>query len=124
MRALLLLAAGFGLMAECGIASAAQPYDGFWAASQKDCANQDSADRLSVEGGNRFSWYETRCRAGRIKPGGNRAWMMRLSCEGEGEKFKSSPRVSIAADDRLVIENGPVGQATRQTYVRCTRRPD
>jgi hypothetical protein len=49
---------------------------------------------------------------------------MRLSCEGEGEKFKSSPRVSIAADGKLVIDNGPVGQARRHTYVRCERRPD
>ena len=49
---------------------------------------------------------------------------MRLSCEGEGEKFKSSPRVSIATDGKLVIDNGPVGQAKRQTYVRCLRSPD
>lgn len=44
---------------------------------------------------------------------------MRLACEGEGETFRSNPRVSIVADGRLVMENGPVGQARRQTYVRC-----
>jgi hypothetical protein len=44
---------------------------------------------------------------------------MRLSCEGEGMKYKSSPRVSMATDGRLVMDNGPVGEGRRQTYVRC-----
>ena len=44
---------------------------------------------------------------------------MRLACAGEGEKFKSNPRVSIVSDGKLVIEDGPVGQAKRQTYLRC-----
>ena len=34
-------------------------------------------------------------------------------------KYKSNPRISIATDGRLVIDNGPVGQAKRLTYVRC-----
>jgi hypothetical protein len=119
MRALSLLAAGFVVLAGCGVASAAQLYEGFWASTKKDCANQDSADRMSIEGGNRLYWYETRCRANEIKPDGDRAWKMRLACEGEGEKFKSNPRVSISTDGKLVMDNGPVGQAKRQTYVRC-----
>ena len=112
------------LAGKCAPALAAQAYEGFWASTKKDCRDQDSANRMSIEGGNRLYWYETRCRAGDIKPDGDRAWKMRLSCEGEGEKFKSSPRVSIAADGKLVIDNGPVGQARRHTYVRCERRPD
>ena len=74
---------------------------------------------MSIEGGNRLYWYETRCRASEITADGKQSWKMRLACEGEGEKFRSNPRVSVAADGRLVIENGPVGQAKRQTYVRC-----
>ena len=107
------------MIAGCGVASAAQLYEGFWASTKKDCTDQDSANRMSIEGGNRLSWYETRCRAGEIKPDGERAWKIRLSCEGEGMKYKSTPRVSIAADGTLVMDNGPVGQAKRQTYVRC-----
>jgi hypothetical protein len=103
----------------CAPAWAAQAYEGFWASTKKDCRDEDSANRMSIEGGNRLYWYETRCQASEIKPDGERAWKMRLACEGEGEKFKSSPRVSIAGDGRLVIENGPVGQAKRQTYLRC-----
>jgi len=105
MRALSLAAAGLVFIAGCGVASAAQPYEGFWASTQKDCSDKDSANRMSIEGGNRLYWYETRCRAGDIKPDGDRAWKMRLSCEGEGEKFKSSPQVSIATDGKLVIDN-------------------
>jgi len=43
---------------------------------------------------------------------------LRLACEGEGEM--------VAADGRLVVESGPVGQAKRQFYVRCEipKRPD
>ena len=121
MRVASLLAAGSGFLvvvALCGVASAAQPYEGFWASAKKDCTDQDSANRLSIEGGNRLYWYETRCRAGEIKPDGDRAWKMRMSCEGEGMKYESNPRVSIA-DGRLVIDNGPVGQGKRLTYVRC-----
>ncbi|MCS3930965.1 hypothetical protein M2175_005996 [Bradyrhizobium elkanii] len=110
----------FGSLAgECAPAWAAQPYEGFWASTKKDCRDQDSASRMSIEGGNRLYWYETRCRAGEITADGKQSWKMRLACEGEGEKFRSNPRVSVAADGRLVIENGPVGQAKRQTYVRC-----
>ncbi|MBR0773545.1 hypothetical protein JQ625_01745 [Bradyrhizobium diazoefficiens] len=98
---------------------AAQPYEGFWASTRKDCRDQDSANRMSIEGGNRLYWYETRCRASAITPDGKLGWTMRLACEGEGEKFRANPRVSIAADGRLVMDNGPVGQARRQTYVRC-----
>jgi hypothetical protein len=119
MRVLSLLTAGLVVIAGCGVASAAQPYEGFWASTKKDCTDQDSANRMSIEGGNRLYWYETRCRAGEIKPDGERAWKMRMSCEGEGMKYKSSPRVSVAADGRLVIDNGPVGENKRLTYVRC-----
>ena len=119
MRALSLFAAGWVMVAGCGVASAAQPYEGLWASANKDCTDQDSADRLSIEGGNRLYWYETRCTAREIKPDGISAWKMRLSCEGEGEKVKSNPRVSIAADGRLVMDDGPVGQGKHQTYVRC-----
>lgn len=107
------------LAGQCAPAWAAQAYEGFWASSKKDCRDQDSANRMSIEGGNRLSWYETRCRASEITADGKLSWKMRLACEGEGEKFRSSPRVSIAADGKLVIDNGPVGQAKRQTYVRC-----
>lgn len=117
MRVSPLLAAVFVL----GVAPAwAGPaYEGFWASTRKDCRDDDSPNRMSIEGGNRLYWYETRCRASEIKPDGTNAWRMRLACEGEGEKFKSNPRVSVGADGRLVIENGPVGQAKRQAYVRC-----
>jgi hypothetical protein len=119
MRALSLFVAGWVVVAGCGVASAAQLYEGFWASAKRDCTDQDSANRMSVEGGNRLYWYETRCRAGEIKPDGDRAWKMRLACEGEGMKFKSTPRVSIATDGKLVMDNGPVGQGKRLTYVRC-----
>ena len=107
------------LASSCTAAFAAQPYEGLWASTKKDCRDQDSASRMSIEGGNRLYWYETRCRASEITADGKQSWKMRLACEGEGEKFRANPRVSVAADGRLVIENGPVGQAKRQTYVRC-----
>ena len=100
-------------------AAAAQPYEGFWASTRKDCGDQDSANRMSIEGGDRLYWYETRCRASAITPDGKLGWKMQLACEGEGEKFRANPRVSIAADGRLVVDDGPVGRARRQTYVRC-----
>jgi hypothetical protein len=123
MRAAIQFAAALILSAVlagmCAPAWAAEPYDGFWASTKKDCRDQDSANRLSIDGGHRFSWYETRCRASAITADKKLGWKMRLACEGEGETFRSNPRVSIVADGRLAMENGPVGQARRQTYVRC-----
>src|SRR3954452_24171658 len=107
------------LAGQCAPALAAQAYEGFWASTKKDCRDQDSANRMSIEGGNRLYWYETRCRASEVTADGHLAWKMKLACEGEGEKYRSSSRVSIAADGKLVIDNSPVGQGKRQTYVRC-----
>ncbi|MCK1735412.1 hypothetical protein IVA79_15850 [Bradyrhizobium sp. 138] len=118
-RFAMVLTLGATLAGSCVPAFAAQPYEGFWASAKKDCRNDDSPNRMSIEGGNRLYWYETRCRAGAITADGKQSWKMRLACEGEGETFRSNPRISVAADGRLVIENGPVGQAKRQIYVRC-----
>lgn len=118
-RLALVLGLGAALGVQCAPAWAAQSYEGFWASTQKDCRDDDSPNRMSIEGGNRLYWYETRCRASEITADGKQGWKMRLACEGEGEKFRSNPRISVAADGRLVIENGPVGQAKRQVYVRC-----
>jgi hypothetical protein len=118
-RFTLILGLGAALTGGCVPAWAAQPYEGFWASTKKDCRDQDSANRMSIEGGNRLYWYETRCRASEITADGKLSWKMKLACEGEGEKYRSSPKISVAADGRLVIENGPVGQAKRQFYVRC-----
>ncbi|MBR0816480.1 hypothetical protein JQ627_00940 [Bradyrhizobium liaoningense] len=105
-RFAIILGLGAALAGSCAPAFAAQPYEGFWASTKKDCRDQDSANRMSIEGGNRLYWYETRCRAGEITANGNQSWKMRLACEGEGEKFRSNPRVSIAANGRLVMDNG------------------
>jgi hypothetical protein len=115
------MALGLGavLAGTCAPACAAQAYEGFWASTKKDCRDDDSPNRMSIEGGNRLYWYETRCRASEIIADGKLGWKMKLACEGEGEKFRSNPRVSIATDGKLVMDNGPVGQAKRQTYVRC-----
>ncbi len=113
------LSLGVALAGACTPALAAQAFEGFWASTKKDCRDDDSPNRMSIEGGNRLYWYETRCRASQITADGKLSWKMRLACEGEGEKFRSNPRVSIAADGRLVMDNGPVGRAKRQTYVRC-----
>ena len=118
-RFISVLSLGGALAGQSVPAFAAQPYEGFWASTKKDCRDQDSANRMSIEGGNRLYWYETRCRASEISADGKLGWKMKLACEGEGEKFRSNPRVSIAADGRLVMDNGPVGRDKRQTYVRC-----
>lgn len=118
-RVAVVLTLGAAFAGRCAPAWAAQPYEGFWASTKKDCRDDDSPNRMSIEGGNRLYWYETRCRASEITVDGKLGWKMKLACEGEGEKFRSNPRISVAADGRLVIENGPVGQAKRQFYVRC-----
>jgi len=71
-------------------------------------------------GGKRFFWYETRCTATEIKAEGASAWRMKLSCEGEGEKFRAAPVLTLAAPNRLVFTGKlAVGQGKRDAYVRC-----
>ena len=71
------------------------PYDGVWASSQKACRDEDGVERMIIEG-DRFYWYETRCRARDIKKVNGKSWTMRMSCEGEGERFMQ-PRLALAA---------------------------
>lgn len=102
-------------------AAAQQPYAGYWADNAASCRNEDSAGRMSIEG-NVFQWYETRCRASDVRASGSGAWTMRMSCEGEGQRFQARPTVSLPNPDRLVIANSPVGPGKRQSYIRCIKR--
>ena len=114
-----------GLALAAGSAQAQpKPYEGQWAPDRAACRDEDGVNRMEITG-NRFFWYETRCRARDVKAEGRsegRSWTMRLSCEGEGQRFNARPRLSLPAPDRLVMENSPVGRAKRQSYVRCAEK--
>jgi hypothetical protein len=99
------------------------PYEGQWASSAKACRDPDGVGRMEISaGGKRFFWYETRCTTSEIKPEGKRAWRMTMSCEGEGEKFRAAPLLTLAAPNRLVFTGKiPVGRGKRDTYVRCAK---
>ncbi len=99
-------------------AASRQPYEGSWAPSPKACRDHEGVAHMGIAG-NGFSWYETRCRAHAIKAAGARSWTMRMSCEGEGDRFSARPRLSLATPDRLIMEAGPVGPTKRLVYVRC-----
>jgi hypothetical protein len=99
-----------------------KPYEGVWGGdSQKACRDPDGVDRMLIER-DRLEWYETRCRASAIRAEGPRSWAMRLSCEGEGRRFRANPRLRLAAPDRLIMDDAPVGPTKRQVYVRCAGR--
>ena len=96
-----------------------QPYEGVWGGDgSAACRDPDGVDRMEING-NRFYWYETRCRAQSVKADGPRSWTMRVSCEGEGRRYRARPRISLAAPDRLIMDGSPVGPTKRQVYVRC-----
>lgn len=96
-------------------------YEGIWAATAKDCTDEDGVSRMSIESaGTRFFWYETRCTASAIKTDGDKAWSMRMACIGdEGEKFSAQPKLSLPTPDRLVIARSPMGRKKDDVYVRC-----
>lgn len=101
-----------------------QPYDGLWASSAKTCMDREGVERMFVEGG-RFTWYENQCRAHDIKAIDARSWSMRMSCEGEGEKYSVKPRVLLPTPNRLVFaDQPPVGKkgSKREVYVRCDEK--
>ena len=96
-----------------------QPYEGLWGGDGiAACRDEDGVNRMEITG-KRLFWYETSCRALSIEAQGPRSWTMRLSCEGEGQRFRARPRLSLPAPDRLVMENAPVGPTKRQVYVSC-----
>ena len=102
-------------------AANAQPYEGQWASSAKACRDPDGISRMEIGGGGRrFFWYETRCTATEIKPEGANAWRIKMSCEGEGEKFSAAPLLTLTPPNRLVFTGkNPVGQGKHDVYVRC-----
>jgi hypothetical protein len=99
-----------------------QPYEGLWASSRAACRDEDGVNRLGIEG-NRFFWYETRCTAHDIKAGSGRSWAMRMSCEGEGMKYRVRPRLSLVPPNKLILDGSPVNQIKRDVYVRCEGQP-
>ena len=75
---------------------APQAYEGLWGADGiAACRDEDGVNRMEITG-KRLFWYETRCRALSIEAQGPRSWTMRLSCEGEGQRFRARPRLSLA----------------------------
>jgi hypothetical protein len=102
-----------------------QPYDGLWASSAKKCMDRDGVERMWVEGGNLFVWYENQCRASDIKQIDARSWSMRMACEGEGLKYNVKPRVLLETPNRLVFaDQPPVGSkgSKREVYERCDEK--
>jgi hypothetical protein len=96
-----------------------QPYEGVWGGDgTAACRDEDGVNRMEISG-NRLYWYETRCRARTIEAKSRWSWTMRVSCEGEGKRFRARPRLSLATPDRLVMDDAPVGPTRRQVYVRC-----
>ena len=94
---------------------AAQPYDGVWGDVNHSCQAEDY--RMFAKG-NRFEWYETRCRARRLSGTGTTR-RFEMSCRGEGKTWRSVTRVSLPSPGRLVMENAPVGPTKKQVYKRC-----
>jgi hypothetical protein len=125
----LLAAFGAGVAwGECALGQTPSPasprlsYEGLWGGDGiAACRDQDGVDRLSIEA-NRFFWYETRCRAHGIKAHGPRSWSMHMACEGEGQRFRARPRLTLVSPDKLIMDDAPVGPTKRQVYVRCGAR--
>ncbi len=82
--------------------------------ARKKCMDRDGVERMWVEGGNLFVWYENQCRASDIKPIDARSWSMRMSCEGEGEKYSVKPRLLLETPNRLVFADSAAGQPKRK----------
>jgi hypothetical protein len=97
-------------------------YEGIWGGDgSAACRDEDGVDRMLIEG-NLLAWYETRCKAHKVKAEGARTWTMHLSCEGEGKRYRARPRLSLAKANKLIIDDAPVGPTKRQVYVRCSSR--
>ena len=128
LGACVLISLGVALAAERAVAESASapagrpPYEGLWGTSEAACRDEDGVDRMEI-GKGRFFWYETRCRAQAVTAETSRAWTMRLSCEGEGQRFSARPRLILETPDRLVMQAAPVGPRRRQVYRRCAGRP-
>jgi hypothetical protein len=102
-------------------ASHKRPYEGIWGVAVAACKDVERVEQMIIEG-NSFQWYETRCRARKVdaaSPEGG--WTLRMSCEGEGQRFTATPRLSLPDPNKLIIDHSPVGPDTHQVYVRCNR---
>lgn len=113
MRAAVFLGSFLAVSADSAFAK--EPYDGIWGDSNRSCRAEEY--RLGI-GGNRFEWYEDRCKARKLS-GTGRRWTFAMSCSGEGRTWRSITTVSLPSADRLVLENAPVGPTRRQVYKRC-----
>lgn len=111
-----------GLIFACAFVAQAsharEPFEGLWGDNAKACRDPDGVNRMEINRSGIF-WYETRCRPGTATPAGPNVWTMRLQCEGEGQRYRAQPRITLTAKNRLVMDASPVGPTKRQVYVRC-----
>jgi uncharacterized protein YecT (DUF1311 family) len=101
-----------------GGASAQQPFEGKWGASQEGCQDDEGPNANTVISGTSFDRYEFHCRIGKVSQS-NRAWTLDMSCEAEGEKLRSTARLAVTGDDKLELVQTGYGKGRRETLLRC-----
>jgi uncharacterized protein YecT (DUF1311 family) len=101
-----------------GSAGAQQPFEGKWGVSQEECQDDEGPNANTVISGTTFDRYELHCRIGKISQS-NRTWTLDMSCEAEGEKLRSTARLSVIGDDKLELEQAEYGNGRRETLLRC-----
>jgi uncharacterized protein YecT (DUF1311 family) len=101
-----------------GNAGAEQPFEGKWGVSQEECQDDEGPNANTVISGTTFDRYELHCRIGKISQS-NRAWTLDMSCEAEGEKLRSTARLSMIGNDKLELEQAEYGNGRGETLLRC-----
>lgn len=101
-------------------AAPAPTYEGLWALSRSECADPEGPNFRTLIKGPVFDQYEYHCKiASRAYQAP--AWTLRLTCSAEGERVRSTARLSPTPEGKLVIEQTGGGRkASTQVFQRCS----
>jgi len=116
-RASTVIRVGFALAMLAGRASAAEFYEGWWAAHAEWCRNvtRDGDEIPIVLGPRSMSGLENECEFTSVKKAGRR-WDVQATCDAEGERYRESWTFARVGD-KLAI-TWAAGD-TPTTFVRC-----
>jgi hypothetical protein len=97
-------------------------YYGTWATNLEQCADPESDAKTRFDGKGMTGW-ESHCEVKRAIQSQPSQWWLVMDCEGEGETWKSTYRLTLLGKSKLLIEHGAGTRLSRFVQTLCPAEP-
>jgi hypothetical protein len=94
------------------------PYFGTWASNMEQCANPESEAKMVIDEQGVKGW-ESLCEVRRTVQSQESQWWLVMDCEGEGETWKSTKRLTLLDKGKLLVEQSTDKSFGRSVEMLC-----